>query len=64
MSDAEVLSLAKRAREEAEKVRDQHLRQLGLACADLNRRGWTWEQIGREMSVNLTTAYRWAQPYL
>lgn len=64
MSDVEVIAVAKRARREAKQAQDRHLGQLGRACADLHRRGWTWEKIGEVMEVNLTTAYRWARPYL
>lgn len=64
MSDAQVLEVARKARREAEQARSRHLDQLGRACVDLHRRGWTWEKIGQEMDVNLTTAYRWARPHL
>jgi hypothetical protein len=57
MTDAQVLAVAQSAKEEG-------LARRGRACADLNARGWTWEQIGAAMGVNLSTAYRWARPYL
>lgn len=64
MSEDEVVAVAKRARRDAEVARDPHLTKLGLACAHLHALGWSWSRIGREMGVNLSTAYRWAQPYL
>lgn len=36
----------------------------GRVCAQLHANGLTWEEIGKEMGVNLSTAYRWARPYL
>lgn len=64
MSDAEVVAAAKQARRDADLAPAPYLRELGQACASLNRRGWTWDRIGREMGVNLSTAFRWGKPYL
>jgi len=64
MTDAQVIAFAKQARRDAETAREAHLAQAGRACAYLHSRGWTWERIGAEIGVNLTTAYRWARPYL
>jgi len=57
MTDAQVVTVAKSALAEGQERR-------GRACADLHARGWKWEKIGQEMGVNLSTAYRWAKPYL
>lgn len=64
MSDVEALAVAKRARRDAAAAPEPHLARLGKACARLHDLGWTWDRIGREMGVNLSTAYRWARPYL
>lgn len=64
MSNAEVIAVARQARREVDTARARPLARLGKACAHLHSQGFTWEQIGAEMGVNLTTAYRWARPYL
>lgn len=64
MGEAQALQVAKEARLAAETSRAMHLARLGQACARLHRLGWTWERMGQEMGVNLSTVYRWAQPYL
>jgi len=39
--------------------------EIGQLCAELHERfGWTWDQIGTEVGAHLTTARRWAEPYL
>jgi hypothetical protein len=31
-------------------------------AAELERRGWSWRQIGKALSVDHTTAYAWVYP--
>lgn len=57
MTNAQLFAVAKAAPAEG-------LAKRGRACASLHDNGLTWEEIGREMGVNLSTAYRWAKPYL
>lgn len=64
MTETQAVALAKQAHKEVETARSVPLAQLGRACARLHQLGWTWERIGAAMGVNLTTAYRWARPYL
>lgn len=64
MSEAQLLADAKQAHSELSNARTRPLARLGRRCARLHELGWTWEKIGAEMGVNLTTAYRWARPYL
>lgn len=64
MSEAQVLDGARQARKDLRSARAPHLARLGRHCARLHELGWTWEKIGQEMGVNLSTAYRWARPYL
>lgn len=64
MTETEVVAVAMRARSAARQAQAPHLARLGRACAHLHTLGWTWEKIGKAMGVNLTTAYRWARPYL
>jgi hypothetical protein len=64
MSLEEVALLGRRARKKADTARKEQLAIAGRSCAHLHAHGWTWEQIGKFMEVNLSTAYRWARPYL
>lgn len=64
MTEDEVITAARSARQQADLARDRYLAEVGRACANLHTRGWTWSRIGQEMGVNLTTAFRWARPYL
>lgn len=64
MTEDEVVRAAIAARAKSSQARDSYVAELGRACANLHARGWTWEQVGKEMGVSLTTAYRWARPYV
>lgn len=64
MSAAEAAATAKQARRDAAAAPEPHIARLGRACARLHDLGWSWSQIGREMAVNGSTAYRWAKPYI
>lgn len=64
MSLDEVALYGRQARRKADTARQEQLAEAGRSCAHLNANGWTWEQIGEFMGVNLTTAYRWAEPFL
>lgn len=64
MSLDEVALHGLRARRRADSLRQEELAEAGRACAYLNANGWQWARIGKFMGVNLSTAYRWARPYL
>lgn len=64
MSETQAIAAAKQAQRDIANARAPYLARLGRACARLHELGWTWERIGEEMGVNLTTAYRWARPYI
>lgn len=64
MSLEEVAHYGLRARRRADLLRKEELAEAGRACAHLSANGWKWKDIGEFMGVNLSTAYRWAEPYL
>lgn len=64
MTETETLTAAKQARDARKTGGNPHRERLGQACARLHELGWTWHQIGQAMGVNLSTAWRWAKPYL
>lgn len=64
MSDAALLDAARQAHRDWLAARE-HRDRLGRICAYLHdQRDWTWQRIADEHRVDVTTARRWAEPYL
>lgn len=64
MSDAALLTAAQQAHRDWVTAKD-HRDRLGRICAYLHdHRDWTWQAIADRMGADVTTARRWALPYL